>query len=189
MIYAIFTNSPPLSIFTFSLTHSHHWHMFSFPPIPLTVLWMYKEFFKVSPLALVTVSFRLLCDPCCWEGGGQLLSSHVPERGWWTVGLLPVTGCLWLEEKLWALLCICVCVCEWHAYQLYTYVRGCVPWVVSIIKTWYSNTCWVCLQRNALLLLGVIKWQQLAVGLLALLAVNHNHKDKIWPHSGEKNLN
>lgn len=147
----------------------------SFVPIPITVLER-----KMSPVPCVTLSFHLLCDPCCWEGGGQLLSFHFPELSWWTVGLLPFTDFLWREEKLWAWQCICVRV--WMTWIPTVWVSEYGHWVVNSVKTWYSNTCWVCVQRNALLLLGVMKRQQLAVGLLTLLTVNHNHKDKIQPH-------
>lgn len=75
-----------------------------------------------------------------------------------------------------------VCVCEWMTCIPSVYTSIWVHWAVSGIKKWYSNTCWVCLQRNALLLLGLINWQQLAVGLFTFLTVNHNHTEKICPH-------
>lgn len=81
-----------------NLTFSHHWHVF-FCNNSSYCSWTYKEYFKTSPLPCVTLRFRLLCDPCCWEGGGQLLSSHFPELNRWTVRLQPVTDCLWWEEK------------------------------------------------------------------------------------------
>lgn len=84
----------------------------------------------------------------------------------------------------------CTCVCAWVCVcvrmacipTVYIYISECVLWVVRSIKTWYSNTCWVCLRRNALLFLGAIKWQQLAVSLFTLFTVNHSHKEKTWPH-------
>lgn len=76
----------------------------------------------------------------------------------------------------------CVCVCVRMARIPTVYISECVLWVVSSIKTWYSNTCWVCLPRNALLFLGVMKWQQFAVSLFTLFTVNHSHKEKTWTH-------
>lgn len=80
---------------------------------------MYKVCFKMSPLPRVTLCFCLLCDPCCWEGGGQLFSSHFPQLRWWAVELLPVTDCLWWEEKP-VRPTVCLCVNDMHTYCICT---------------------------------------------------------------------
>lgn len=63
----------------------------------------------------------------------------------------------------------------WKPYIVHVSV-----WVLfgaSSIKTRYSITCWDTLLRTALLLPGVIKRQQLAVGLFTLLTVSRKRQN------------
>lgn len=143
-----------------------------------------REHFKRSPLPCATVWLPLRCDPCCWEGGRQLFVCHFSELSWRTVGLPPAINRLWWQDKPVSPTGSVLTHTPTGTRNQSVHVR----WVVSNTIQCYSNTCCVCLQRNAPLPLGVVKWQQLTVGLLALITVNPNQRHNISTLDEKKSI-